>query len=344
MNRIIGTYGLPVHGQPDDEIKWNDLINTAKQTAHIENNLDALLTQEQLIQFARIIQEHTLLQRGVSKLSEEVDKANIDVAVELERFISQCSRTNSLSTQFSYRISIKRFQDYLAIAGKDILHAKTIDANGYVAYLNGDGLSANSIRAAVAGIRCFYTYLSRHYDCMKNIFTGVKLPKKVNSKLTVIPDAIELGAIIEYVRERNPKLACIVELMSRKGFRCGAFEQMTVYRSGRFSTVTKGKQFTGKFDEYEMRLIRDNFGSTTGDSVFAEMTAVKIKNYFRRFTACMRDAGLIRETYSAHDLRHYFATTEYSKNKDIYALSHKLNHGGIAVTGAYLTTLKRDFD
>jgi integrase len=187
--------------------------------------------------------------------------------------------------------------------------------------------------------------LSRHYDCVKNIFSGIKLPKNVNSKLTVIPNDTELRAIIEYIRERNPKLACLVELISRKGFRCGAFERMTVYRSGRFSTITKGKQFTGHFDEYEMRLIRENFGNTTGDNmVFTELTSSRIRSLFLHYTRSMRDSGLIKEAYSLHDLRHYFASTEYRKNKDIYALSHKLNHAGIAVTGAYLTTLKRDFD
>jgi hypothetical protein len=185
------------------------------------------------------------------------------------------------------------------MSGKDILHARMMGADGYVAYLNGDRLSPNSVRSAVAEIGCFYTYLSRHYNCVKNVFTGVKLPGKVNAKLTVIPDATELKAIIEYVRERNSKLVCVIELISRKGFRCGAFERMAVYRSGKFSTVTKGKQFTGRFDEYEMWLIRENFGPVTGDSaVFAEMTAVKIKNYFKHFTASMRDSGLIRESYS----------------------------------------------
>jgi site-specific recombinase XerD len=344
MNRIIGTSGLPIQ-QPNDEIKWSDLINTAKQTAHFENNLDSLLTQEQLIQFAKYIQQQALIQRSTTQLSEEMDKVAIDVDVELERFISQCSRSGSLATQFNYRSSIERFTDYLTRSGKDILHAKTIDADGYVAYLNGDGLSANSIRNAVAGIRRFYTYLSRHYDCVKNIFTGVNLPRKVNSKLTVTPDIIELGEIIKYVRERNPKLACLVELISRKGFRCGAFEQMTVYRNGRFSTITKGKQFTGQFDEYEMKLIRKNFGNITSDSmVFAEMTSVKVRNYFKHFTASMRDLGLIRDSYSLHDLRHYFAAAEYRKNKDIFALSCKLNHANIAVTGNYLTTLKHNFD
>jgi integrase len=94
-----------------------------------------------------------------------------------------------------------------------------------------------------------------------------------------------------------------------------------------------------------MQLIRKNFGNITSDTeVFAEMTSVKIRNYFKHFTASMRDLGLIRDSYSLHDLRHYFATSEYRKNKDIYALSHKLNHANIAVTGAYLTTLKRNFD
>jgi site-specific recombinase XerD len=274
-----------------------------------------------------------------------MDRVAIHVDAELERFISQCSRTGSKATQFNYRSSIERFKGYFAMSGKDILHAKTIDADNYITYLNGDCLSANSIRNTVAGIRCFYTYLSRHYDCMKNIFIGVKLPKNVNSKLTIIPDIIELGEIIKYVRERNPKMACLVELIIRKGFRCGAFEQMTVYRSGRFSTITKGKKFTGCFDEYEMKLIRKNFGNITSDTaVFAEMTSVKVRRLFLHYTASMLDLGLIRDSYSLHDLRHYFASTEYRKNKDIYALSHKLNHSNIAVTGTYLTTLKYDFD
>jgi site-specific recombinase XerD len=344
MNRIISTDGLPSFGQPD-EIKWSDLINTAKQTAHIEDNLQDYFTQAQLIAFARAIQEHTLLQRGVSQLSEEVDRVKVNVAAELERFISQCSRSNSTATKNSYRDSIKRFQDYLALAGKDLLHAKTVDADGYVSYLNGDNLSANTIRLRVAGIRCFYTYLSRHYDCVKNIFTGVKLPRKVNAKLTLIPDDAELKAIIDFIRERNPKLACVVELISRKGFRCGAFERMTVYRSGRFSTITKGKQFTGKFDEYEMRLINENFGATTGnDTVFKDTVAGKIKRLFKHYTDSMRDQGLIKDGYSLHDLRHYYATTEYNRNKDIFQLSKNLNHSNIGITGAYLTTLKRDFD
>jgi site-specific recombinase XerD len=345
MNKVIGTSGLPVNGQPD-EIKWNDLINnTAKQTADLEANLINLLTPEQLIQLTWFIQQQTIVQRSTNQLSEEMDRGAIDVEAELERFIGQCSRTNSRATHFNYRSSIKRFQEYLARNGKDILHAKTMDAEGYVAYLSGDGLSPNSIRTDIVGIKGFYTYLSKHYDCMKNIFSGVKLPRMVNSKLTIIPNDKEVRAIIEYIREPNPKLACIVELISRKGFRCGAFEHMTVYRSGRFSTITKGKQFTGHFDEYEMRLIRENFGNTTGDNmVFTELTSNRIRSLFLHYTGCMRDLGLIREAYSLHDLRHYFATTEYRKNKDIFKLSNKLNHSGIAVTGNYLTTLKYDFD
>jgi site-specific recombinase XerD len=341
-NDIIGT-GIPLPDD-DDKIKWNDLITTAKQTAHIEDNLDGLLTEEQLIQFVKYIQQQTIVQRSTTQLSEEMDRVAIDVDAELERFIGQCSPTGSQSTKHMYRNAIKQFIGYLARNGKDLLHAKTRDADGYVAYLNGDGLSANTVRARVAGISCFYTYLSRHYDCVKNIFDGVKLPKKVNSKLTIAPDIIELGEIIKYVRERNPKLACLVELISSKGFRCGAFERMTVYRNGRFSTITKGKQFNGQFDKYEMQLIRKNFGNVTRDTaVFAEMTSVKIRNYFKHFTTSMRDLGLIRDSYSLHDLRHYFAASEYRKNKDIFDLSCKLNHANIAVTGAYLTTLKRDF-
>ena len=44
--------------------------------------------------------------------------------------------------------------------------------------------------------------------------------------------------------------------------------------------------------------------------------------------------------YSAHDFRHYFAVSEYLKDKDIYKLSKLLDHSNISVTEGYLKGLK----
>ena len=44
--------------------------------------------------------------------------------------------------------------------------------------------------------------------------------------------------------------------------------------------------------------------------------------------------------YSCHDFRHYFAVTEYEKDKDIVRISKLLNHSGIQITQDYLKSLK----
>jgi site-specific recombinase XerD len=330
--------------QHDGALSLNDLIDIAKQTAHIENNVTNYLNNEQLQKFVNTIQQYTLIHRGAHTLSNEMDKLQINVEREIKRFIKQCSKSNSIRTQRLYEFAIRKFIDYLSNINNDLLHATTIDADNYVNYLNGEHLSANSIRSRIAGTRCLYTYLSRHYECIKNIFVGVKLPKRINTKLTLIPSKREMKLITDYIAKRNVKLACIVELISLTGLRCGAFTNMTIYRSGKFITVTKGKQFINKFDKHCMTLIRNTFGAIKHETkLFNEINTNNIKRLFIYYTQQMCNKQMIENAYSLHDLRHYYATNEYKQTHDIVKLSQQLNHSGIGITGAYLTTLKREF-
>jgi site-specific recombinase XerD len=44
----------------------------------------------------------------------------------------------------------------------------------------------------------------------------------------------------------------------------------------------------------------------------------------------------IAAAYSAHDLRHLYAVTEYRKDRDLYRVSKPLGHASIQVTEKYL--------
>jgi integrase len=329
----------------------NDIINStgnsltlnelANQTNEIERNLTYTLNNEQLQQFQKYIQIQTLINRGVNSLSNEMDKLNINLNSETKRFISSCSKSNSLRTQAIYLKAINKFTEYLSLHNNDILHASTIDVDNYINYLNGDNLSANTIRLYVAGIRCLYSYLGRHYDCIKNIFDKCKIPKRINTKQTEVPAKRELNKIINYVRKHNSQLACLIELMSLTGLRSGAFTNMTVKRSGAFTTITKGKRYDGKFDNYCMTLIRREFGAISHEiRLFERINAHNIQHLIIYYTKQMYSKHLIEHAYSAHDLRHYFACDYYKRTHDIVSLSRLLNHSNISVTGGYLTTLK----
>jgi integrase/recombinase XerD len=54
----------------------------------------------------------------------------------------------------------------------------------------------------------------------------------------------------------------------------------------------------------------------------------------------LQKEGKINAAYSAHDFRHYFAVSEYQKDKDIYKLSKLLDHTNISITETYLKSLK----
>ncbi|MDR0441928.1 MAG: tyrosine-type recombinase/integrase [Treponema sp.] len=58
-----------------------------------------------------------------------------------------------------------------------------------------------------------------------------------------------------------------------------------------------------------------------------------------RSIARLYKAGKINAAYSCHDLRHYYAITEYKVDRDIHRVSRLLGHASIQVTEHYLKGL-----
>ena len=73
---------------------------------------------------------------------------------------------------------------------------------------------------------------------------------------------------------------------------------------------------------------------------FKNLTTNALKLRIYRHTLKLYNEGKIQAAYSAHDFRHYFAASEYRKDKDIYRLSKLLDHTNISITETYLRSLK----
>jgi integrase len=67
-----------------------------------------------------------------------------------------------------------------------------------------------------------------------------------------------------------------------------------------------------------------------------ETTETKLADAIRKRTAKLAKEGYIAAAFSAHDLRHLYAATEYRKDRDIYLFSRLLGHASIQVTETYL--------
>lgn len=128
-------------------------------------------------------------------------------------------------------------------------------------------------------------------------------------------------------------LRAAVTAMAYRGFRVGALPGLTVTGS-RFSTVSKGKAWKGELPLRVRAALRDR-----GAKPFGGVKPGTVQAAFKRVTTRLAKAGVIAHAYSVHDLRHFFASTEYAKDHDLVRVSRLLNHADVKVTTQYLSDL-----
>ena len=125
--------------------------------------------------------------------------------------------------------------------------------------------------------------------------------------------------------------------MAYRGLRIGALNKLKVW-GNKYQSVSKGKSIFGEFPIEVIANIRNTeLNNKTPFSVLST-NALKLRIY--RQTMKLHKEGKIQSAYSAHDFRHYFAITEYEKDRDIYKLSKLLDHTNISITEMYLKGLK----
>ena len=121
--------------------------------------------------------------------------------------------------------------------------------------------------------------------------------------------------------------------MAYRGFRVGALKPMRV-DGKRFTTKSKGKAWQGELPPRVRSALADR-----GEKPFANIKQGTIAAGFKRVTKRLAASGEIRHAYSVHDLRHFYAVTEYRKDKDIYRVCKLLNHSDVKTTMGYLMSL-----
>jgi hypothetical protein len=149
-----------------------------------------------------------------------------------------------------------------------------------------------------------------------------------------IPDEIEVMTILNEIPELE-KMA--VYVMAYRGLRVGGLNKLKVW-GNRYKTVSKGKMIQGEFPIEVLCNIK--VSALNSNSPFEGYTTNALKLRIYRATSKLHKEGKIRSAYSAHDFRHFYAVSEYQKDKDIYKLSKLLDHSNIAITETYLKSLQ----
>jgi len=288
------------------------------------------LSTEQLEQIARIVMTQNL----TNELSGMAKIANIDYQSEKSVFIAQSSKSGSQHTKASYLKALDELERFTKKHGINILQLTPGQADDFIYTLTG---SPNSKSIMISGVSSFYSYLERRYSVVKNPIRGTKArPSKKPVKEIEVPTETELVTILDSLPEFE-KTA--VYIMAYRGLRIGALKGLKIW-GNRYQSNSKGKAIYGELPiEVIANIKSSNLNNRTP---FENLTTNALKLRIYRHTSKLCREEKINAAYSAHDFRHYFAISEYKKDRDIYKLSKLLDHTCISITEGYLRSLKLD--
>ena len=285
------------------------------------------LTPAELLAVAK----HAQSQRIGYDFGQKVDIARIDYQAEREVYLAQAGKVKSRHTRIAYEAALKRLEAFAARQGLAVLAMKARDAEDFAYSLATEGRAPSSVRLDLAGCSSFFTFLERRFDAIRNPFRGTKArPQQKAAKAGAYPSAEEAVTLLDVLA---PEIRAAATVMLCRGLRVGALPSLTI-RGKRFTARTKGKHVSGELPATALEAIKA--AGLDGRRLFAGTTETKLADAMRKRAIALAQAGKLAAPYSAHDLRHQYAVTEYRKARDFYRVSKLLGYASIQVTETYL--------
>lgn len=225
----------------------------------------------------------------------------------------------------------RRFAEYVGeseLAKSDVL--------GFKEKLRGEmsPVSANSILAAV---NCFLKFLGLPTLCVK----AFKIQRRLFSPKNELSESEYKRLVRAALDSKNERLALLIQTICATGIRVSELKFITAeaVRSGRAEVSCKGK-FRVIFIPEKLRKIllayMEKRGILTG-AVFVTRSGKPIdrSNIWRDMKNLCAAAHVSPEKVFPHNLRHLFARSFYSLEKDIMRLSDILGHSSVSTTRIY---------
>lgn len=142
-------------------------------------------------------------------------------------------------------------------------------------------------------------------------------------------------------RKDNERLALVIQTICATGIRVSELRFITVeaVQTGRTEISNKGKRRLVFLPEKLRKLLRSyaRKQKKTAGAVFTTQTGKPLdrSNIWRDMKALCESAGVAPEKVFPHSLRHLFARTFYSLEKDLSRLADILGHSSIVTTRIY---------
>jgi site-specific recombinase XerC len=282
----------------------------------------------QAVQFAA-------LWETAQKIIAVKDISAVDYEAEKQAFIANVGKTNSKHTRIGYKSALYRLDAWVTRMGINPLELTPAQADDFIYALRADGRAPASIRLDTAAASSFFTFLHRRHTAIDNPFRGSKArPAKKAVRDIAIPSAKEVKAIIAAL---PPMEAAAVAVMAYRGLRAGGLHTLSITGTA-FKGYSKGKDIAGTLPPAAMKAIIS--AALALKAPFADILPNTLEHRIARAIAKLHRKGKVAAAYSCHDLRHFYAVTEYRKDNDIHRLCGLLGHASIQVTENYLKSLK----
>ena len=152
----------------------------------------------------------------------------------------------------------------------------------------------------------------------------------------------EYARLVQAAQQRdNERLALVIQTICATGIRVSELRFITVeaVQTGRAEITNKGKRRLVFLPEKLRKLLRSyaRKQKKTAGAVFTTRTGKPLdrSNIWRDMKALCESAGVAPEKVFPHSLRHLFARTFYSLEKDLSRLADILGHSSIVTTRIY---------
>lgn len=238
----------------------------------------------------------------------------------------------SAVTVEKYIRDVKSFKKW--VDGREIIKAEMLLYKEHLIELYAPA-SVNSI---LSSLNSFFGFNEWYYLRVKNV--------KVQRQMFVSADK-ELNKS-EYERllraaknKKNEKLYLIMQTICSTGIRVSELKFITVesVKSGQAQVKLKGKVRTVFLPDELIKLLKRYVGEQEieSGSVFVTRTGKPIDRHgiWKAMKELCESAGVKKEKVFPHNLRHLFARTYYSIQKDMARLADILGHSNVNTTRIY---------
>lgn len=237
----------------------------------------------------------------------------------------------SKRTVEKYTRDIRRFAEY--VGGEELSKTVTVRFKETLR-MEMSPVSANSILAAVNG---FLKFLGVPEFCVK----AFKIQRRLFSLKNELTDMEYKRLVRSAFDANNERLALIIQTICATGIRVSELKYITVeaVKTGRAEIACKGK-FRVIFIHNKLQSILLRYAEKqkiTSGTVFLTRGGKPVdrSNIWRDMKNLCEHAHISAEKVFPHNLRHLFARTFYSLEKDISRLSDILGHSSISTTRIY---------